>query len=145
MGPVVALLVACVVFSLQSARFLAAENFALILQQVMVVGVLSVGQTLVRLTAGIDLSGGLLMALGAVVMTKLAVVGGWPPAAAVAAGVGVTAAFGLMNGLLVTRLKLPPFIVTLGTMNIAFAATQLVSRSQSITDLPPLLLWLGRR
>ena len=50
----------------------------------------------------------------------------------------------MVNGLLVTRVKLPPFIVTLGTMNIAFAATQLVSRSQSIADLPPMLTWLGR-
>ena len=143
LGPILALLVACVVFSTQSPRFLATENFALILQQVMVVGMLAIAQTLVILTAGIDLSCGLVMALGAMVMTKLAVVSGWPPAAAMGAGVALTAGAGLVNGLLVTRLKLPPFIVTLGTMNIAFAATQLVSRSQSITDLPPVLTWLG--
>jgi fructose transport system permease protein len=143
LGPILALLVACVVFSTQSPRFLATENFALILQQVMVVGMLAIGQTLVILTAGIDLSCGLVMALGAMVMTKLAVVSGWPPAAAMGAGVALTAGAGLVNGLLVTRLKLPPFIVTLGTINIAFAATQLVSRSQSITDLPPVLTWLG--
>ncbi len=143
LGPILALLVACVVFSTQSPRFLATENLALILQQVMVVGMLAIGQTLVILTAGIDLSCGLVMALGAMVMTKLAVVSGWPPAAAMGAGVALTAGAGLVNGLLVTRLKLPPFIVTLGTMNIAFAATQLVSRSQSITDLPPVLTWLG--
>jgi fructose transport system permease protein len=48
----------------------------------------------------------------------------------------VTALFGLVNGLLVTRVKLPPFIVTLGTLNIAFAITQLYSNSQTVTDLP---------
>ncbi|MBL0173013.1 MAG: ABC transporter permease [Gemmatimonadaceae bacterium] len=143
LGPFIALLLACVVFSTQSPRFLASENFALILQQVMVVGVLAIGQTLVILTAGIDLSCGLVMALGAVVMTKLAAASGWPPMAAMSAGIGVTAAVGLINGLLVTRVKLPPFIVTLGTMNIAFAATQLLSRSQSVTDVPPLMTWLG--
>ncbi|MEQ1693543.1 MAG: ABC transporter permease, partial [Gemmatimonas sp.] len=143
LGPLVALLIACVVFSTQSPRFLASENFALILQQVMVVGVLAIGQTLVILTAGIDLSCGLVMALGAVVMTKLAVMSGWPPIAAISAGIAVTTGAGLINGLLVTRVKLPPFIVTLGTMNIAFAATQLLSRSQSITDLPPTFTWLG--
>lgn len=143
LGPLVALLVACVVFSTQSPRFLASDNFALILQQVMVVGVLAIGQTLVILTAGIDLSCGLVMALGAVVMTKLAVISGWPPIAAISAGIAVTTGAGLINGLLVTRVKLPPFIVTLGTMNIAFAATQLLSRSQSITDLPPTFTWLG--
>ena len=142
-GPLIALLLACVTFSALSPRFLASENFALILQQVMVVGVLAIGQTLVILTAGIDLSCGLVMALGAVVMTKLATVGGWPPWAAVSAGIAVTTGVGVINGLLVTRVKLPPFIVTLGTMNIAFAATQLISRSQSITDLLPLLTWLG--
>ena len=143
LGPLVALLVACIVFSVQSPRFLATENFALILQQVMVVGVLAIGQTLVILTAGIDLSCGLVMALGAIVMTRLATVGGWSPAMAILAGVAVTSAVGALNGLLVTRVKLPPFIVTLGTMNIAFAVTQLISHSQSITDVPPMLTWLG--
>jgi fructose transport system permease protein len=56
---------------------------------------------------------------------------------------GVTTLFGLLNGLLVTRIKLPPFIVTLGTLNIAFAITQLYSNSQTVTDLPPLMTWLG--
>jgi fructose transport system permease protein len=58
-------------------------------------------------------------------------------------GLAVTCPFGLINGLLITKIKLPSFIVTLGTMNIAFAVTQLVSRAQTFTDLPPLLTWLG--
>ena len=52
-------------------------------------------------------------------------------------------AFGLLNGLLVTRIKLPPFIVTLGTMNIAFAITQLYSGAQTVTDLPPAMTFFG--
>ena len=144
LGPLIALLLACVIFSVQSPRFLSSANFALILQQVMVVGVLAIGQTVVILTAGIDLSCGLVMALGTVVLTRLATIGGWPPAVAIGAAIAVTAGVGAINGLLVTRLKLPPFIVTLGTMNVAFAATQLLSHAQSITDLPPLLTWLGR-
>lgn len=142
-GPLIALLVACVVFSVQSPRFLSTDNFALILQQVMVVGVIAIGQTMVILTAGIDLSCGLLMAFGAVVMTRLATIGGWSPSLAIAGGIALTTAVGALNGTLITRLKLPPFIVTLGTMNIAFAATQLVSHSQSITDLPATLTFLG--
>ena len=51
--------------------------------------------------------------------------------------------FGLVNGLLVTRIKLPPFIVTLGTFNIAFAITQLYSGSQTVTEVPALMTWLG--
>ncbi len=143
LGPLIALLVACVFFSLQSPRFLTPENFSLIAQQVMVVGVLAIGQTLVILTAGIDLSCGMLMALGSVLMTLLGSRGGMSPVAAIALGIGATTLAGTINGLLVTRVKLPPFIVTLGTMNIAFALTQIVSRSQTVTDLPPVLTVLG--
>jgi fructose transport system permease protein len=115
----------------------------LILQQVMVVGVLAIGQTLIILTAGIDLSCGMVMALGSVVMTKLVVDSGFPPAVGVLCGIGVCALFGFLNGTLVTKVKLPSFIVTLGTLNIAFAITQIYSGSQTVTDLPPPLTAFG--
>ena len=143
LGPFLALLAACAFFATQSDRFLSGGNFSLILQQVMVVGVIAIGQTLIILTAGIDLSCGMVMALGGIVMTKFATELGLPPGLAVLCGVAVTTLFGLINGLLVTRIKLPPFIVTLGTLNIAFAITQLYSNSQTVTDLPPLMTALG--
>ena len=127
LGPFIALLIACIFFATQTDRFLTGENLSLILQQVMVVGVIAIGQTLIVLTAGIDLSCGMVMALGGIVMAKLAVEVGVPVPLAILAGISVTALFGLINGLLVTRIKLPPFIVTLGTFNIAFAITQLYS------------------
>jgi fructose transport system permease protein len=142
-GPFIALLAACAFFATRSDRFLTGENLSIVLQQVMVVGVIAIGQTLVILTAGVDLSCGTVMALGGIVMTKLAVELGLPPLAAIASGLAVTTAFGLLNGLLVTRIKLPPFIVTLGTLNIAFAGTQLYSSSQTVTDLPETLNALG--
>jgi fructose transport system permease protein len=143
LGPFIALLAACAFFATQSDRFLTAGNLSLILQQVMVVGVIAIGQTLIILTAGIDLSCGMVMALGGIVMTKFATELGMPPALAVLCGIGVTTLFGLINGLLVTKVKLPPFIVTLGTLNIAFAITQLYSNSQTVTDLPPMMTALG--
>jgi fructose transport system permease protein len=143
-GPALALFGACLLFATQSPRFLTLDNASLITQQVMVVGVLAIGQTLVILTAGIDLSCGMLMALGSVITTMLAGPAGLSPILAMLVGLGVTTSAGLLNGLLVTRVSLPPFIVTLGTMNIAFALTQILSRSQSITELPPLLTALGR-
>jgi fructose transport system permease protein len=143
LGPFIALLLACVFFATQSERFFSAQNFALILQQVMVVGVIAIGQTLVILTAGIDLSCGMIMALGSIVMTKFAADYGLSAPLAIACGMGVTMLFGLVNGLLVTRIKLPPFIVTLGTLNIAFAITQLYSNSQTITDIPDGMTLLG--
>ena len=143
LGPFIALVLACAFFATQSERFLSAQNFSLILQQVMVVGVIAIGQTLIILTAGIDLSCGMIMALGSIVMTKFAADYGLPAPLAIACGIGVTALFGLVNGLLVTRVKLPPFIVTLGTLNIAFAITQLYSGSQTVTDIPEGMTWLG--
>src|SRR3990167_2596454 len=143
LGPWLALLVTCLFFTTQSERFLTAENLSLVLQQVMVVGVLAIGQSLIILTAGIDLSCGMVMALGGVVMTKFAVNYGMDPYAAIVCGLAVTTGFGLINGLLVTRLRLPPFIVTLGTLNIAFAITQIYSESQTITNLPAAMTTLG--
>jgi fructose transport system permease protein len=143
LGPFIALLIACAFFAFTTERFFSGENLSLILQQVMVVGVIAIGQTLIILTAGIDLSCGMVMALGSIVMTKFAADLGLPTPLAVLCGIGVTALFGLVNGLLVTRIKLPPFIVTLGTFNIAFAITQLYSNAQTVTDLPEAMTWLG--
>ena len=143
LGPFIALLLACLFFATQSERFLSTQNFSLILQQVMVVGVIAIGQSLIILTAGIDLSCGMVMALGSVVMTKIASDYGLPAPAAIACGIAVTTLFGLVNGLLVTKAKLPPFIVTLGMLNIAFAITQLYSGSQTITEVSEGLTWLG--
>ena len=102
-----ALPLAVVCFATQSDRFLSVQNFSLILQQVMVVGTIAVGLTLIILTAGIDLSCGREMALGGIVMTELAVAGGMNPYLAIVCGLLVCMAFGLLNGLLVTRMSCP--------------------------------------
>ncbi|MEY2953112.1 MAG: hypothetical protein RLZZ401_1199 [Pseudomonadota bacterium] len=143
LGPAIALVLACAFFSFQHENFLTLKNFALILQQVMVVGTIAIGQTLIILTAGIDLSCGMVMALGSIVMTKFAADYGLSAPVAILCGIATTALFGLVNGLLVTRVKLPPFIVTLGTLNIAFAITQLYSRAQTITNIPDGMNLLG--
>src|SRR5881397_644741 len=138
LGPFLALLAACVFFATQTDTFLSGGNLSLVLQQVMVVGVIAIGQTLIILTAGVDLSCGTVMALGGIVMTKLATEHGLPVSVAIGGGLAVTTLLGLVNGLLVSRVKLPPFIVTLGTLNIAFALTQLYSHAQTVSELPPL-------
>jgi fructose transport system permease protein len=143
-APLLALLLTGAFFSFKSDAFLQAQNFSLILQQVMVVGVLAIGQTLVILTAGIDLSVGTVMAFGQIVMTKLAVQNGVPPLIAIALGILACVAFGVLNGTLVTAVRLPAFIVTLGTFNIAFALTHVYSHDLTFTALPSELLWFGR-
>ena len=143
-GPFVALVLTMAFFSLKSDRFLDAQNLSLILQQVMVVGVLAIGQTLVILTAGIDLSCGTVMAFGQVIMTKLAIENGTDPLLAIALGILTCVGFGLLNGGLVTGIRLPAFIVTLGTLNIAFALTHIVSNDLTFSGLPSEMLFFGR-
>ena len=143
-GPFVALLLTMAFFSLKTDRFLQAQNLSLVMQQVMVVGVLAIGQTFVILTAGIDLSCGTVMALGQIVMTKLAVANGVPALPAIALGILTCIGFGILNGGLVTAVRLPAFIVTLGTLNIAFALTHIVSNDLTFSGLPSQLLFFGR-
>jgi fructose transport system permease protein len=143
-GPLLALGLTILFFSLKTDRFLQAQNFSLILQQVMVVGVLAIGQTLVILTAGIDLSCAAVMAIGQIVMTKLVIANGVPAIPALGLGILTCIGFGVLNGGLVTAIRLPPFIVTLGTLNIAFALTHIVSNDLTFSGLPSELLFFGR-
>ena len=142
-GPLAALVIACAFFIWQSDRFLSIQNLSLILQQTMVVAVIAIGQTLIVLTGGIDLSCGMLMAFGSIVMTKFAVTLGVPPVIAIVCGVAASTLFGLLNGTLITKIKLPAFIVTLGTLNIAFALTQVYSNAESISNLPDAMMFFG--
>jgi fructose transport system permease protein len=142
MGPFAALVLASIFFATQSDKFLTGANFSLIIQQVMVVGTLAIGQTLVILTGGIDLSNGMIMALASVLMTGLAVQSGLNPFLAILVGLLAGVVFGLLNGGLITAIGLPPFIVTLGTLNIAYALVRIYTTA-TITNLPPELLFLG--
>jgi len=142
LSPAIVLVLAGVVFALSNSRFYQPENLSLVAQQAAVVGSLAVGQTLVILTAGIDLSIGAVMVLSSLVMAKLALDNGVPGAFALPAGVLVAFAAQAVNGLLVTRIKLPPFIVTLGTLSIFTAITLIYAQGQTVI-LPPgsFLLW----
>jgi fructose transport system permease protein len=146
LGPLFVLLLAVVYFSLTADRFLAPANLSLVVQQVMVVGTLGIAQTLVILTAGIDLSVGAIMVLSSIVMAKLSADAGLPGVLALLLGFAVGTACGFINGALVTRLKLPPFIVTLGTLQIFFALNLWYSKSETIrgVDMSDLLLWTGK-
>jgi fructose transport system permease protein len=143
-GPFLALLLTMAFFTVKSDNFLQAQNLSLVLQQVMVVGVLAIGQTLVILTAGIDLSCGTVMAFGQIVMTKLAVENGVDPLVAILLGMLACLGFGILNGGLVTVVRLPAFIVTLGTLNIAYALTHIYSNDETYFPLPSELLYFGR-
>jgi len=141
-GPLFGLLVLTVFFSIKSPVFFTSDNIKQIFLQVMEVGTLAVGQTLIIITGGIDLSNGAIMVFGSVVMAKLAV-SGTPVLVAIAAGLGVTTALGLANGLIVARIRLPPFIVTLGMLNVAYSSTLLYTNGAAVDNLPSSLMALG--
>ncbi|NCT92473.1 ABC transporter permease [Cellulomonas sp. APG4] len=146
LSPAVVLVLSIVVFGVLNDRFLRPENLSLVTQQVAVVGALAVGQTLIILTAGIDLSVGAVMVLGSMVMAQTATANGVPGVLALGLGLVVGLAAGAVNGFLVTKVKLPPFIVTLGTLNVFLALTLLYSRGATVrgADLPAILTWTGQ-
>jgi fructose transport system permease protein len=127
--PLATLFMTVVVFSLDTSTFLNAANLSLIAQQCVVVGTLALGQTLIILTAGIDLANGAIMVLGTVVIGKYAVDGN--PLVALLLGAVVCVALGAVNGTLISYFGLPAFIVTLGVLTAVSAASQLYAQSQS--------------
>jgi fructose transport system permease protein len=128
-GPLGALLLAVVIFAVTTSTFFNTDNLSLIAQQSVVVGTLALGQTLVVLTAGIDLANGAIMVLGSVVIGRLAIHGN--PVLALIVGALVCVAIGALNGSLVAGLSLPPFIVTLGVLSAISAASRLYTHSES--------------
>jgi fructose transport system permease protein len=146
LSPGVVLVLSAIAFAYLNPRFYAPANLSLIAQQVAVVGALAVGQTIIIMTAGIDLSVGAIMVFTAMVMAASASNYGLPGPVALVVGLVVGTLAGGLNGVLVTRLRLPPFIVTLGTLNIFIALTLLYSSGQAIQgpDIPAILLWTGQ-
>lgn len=115
-GPFLGLVAVCALFSaLRFETFVTFDNVAIILQQTAVIGLAALGMTLVIIAGGIDLSVGSIIALGTIVIAQL-IQRGFPPLLAATAGIVASALCGAFSGLLITRLRLLPFVVTLGMM-----------------------------
>ncbi|MGH3098945.1 MAG: ABC transporter permease [Streptosporangiales bacterium] len=142
LGPTVALVAMCVVFSLVAPRFGTVGNLLLIAQQVVTIGTLAIGQTLIILVAGIDLANGVVMVFSTVVMASLAT-SGLPIPLAVLCGFAVVLCFGAFEAAAVAAVGLTPFIVTLGLFTAARAGAQLYAGGAPITNVPSGLLALG--
>jgi ribose transport system permease protein len=123
-----------VALSFASPYFLTSRNLLNILDQSVVVGIVSVGQTLVILVGGIDLSVGSIVGVTGVVFAVAARQYGFVPGIAAALFAGALA--GLINGLIVQKGKVAPFIVTLGMLSVARSLSYILSGARSITDLP---------
>ena len=147
--PLIVLVLSVAIFGLLlGSKFFSPFALTLILQQVAIVGIVGSAQTLVVLTAGIDLSVGAIMVLCSVVMGQFTFRYGIPAPISILCGFAVGGLIGYVNGFLVAKIKLPPFIVTLGMWQIVLATNFLYSRnetirSQDIDAQAPLLKLFG--
>jgi fructose transport system permease protein len=132
LSPLIVLAMSYIVFGSLNGRFWLPENQSTMIKAVVVVAILALGQTLIILTAGIDLSVGFIALLSMMVMAKLYAEQGWPAALAIVAGLAVGLVCGALNGALVTLLKLPPFIATLGTFGIIQATMLLYTKGKTV-------------
>lgn len=131
-GPFIGLLAVGALFTaLRGSTFATWDNFAIIFQQTAVIGIAALGMTLVIVSGGIDLSVGSIIALGTVVIARL-LNAGWGPLAAALGGVGAATACGALSGVLITRLRLLPFVVTLGLMGALRGAAKGLANEQPI-------------
>jgi ribose transport system permease protein len=154
-GGLIVLLVLFGALTLASDEFLTGNNLSNLARQVAIFGIIAVGQLLVILTAGIDLSVGSVLGLAGAITAELLVRGAGIPLA-ILAGLGVGVACGSVNGLLVSMVNLPPFIATLGMLGIARGVVLVLTDASTVQPLPssfgdiangsflgiPNLLWL---
>lgn len=149
--PLIVLLLSIAIFGLLlGSKFFSPFALTLILQQVQIIGIVAAAQSLIILTAGIDLSVGAVMVLSSVVMGQFTFRYGIPVPISIICGLLCGMGAGLISGLLVSRVKLPPFIVTLGMWQIVLATNFLYSknetiRAQDIEDYAPLLQFFGTK
>jgi ribose transport system permease protein len=134
-GGLIVLLVLFAALTLASNEFLTGNNLGNLARQVAIFGIIAVGQLLVILTAGIDLSVGSVLGLTGCVSAEL-LVHGWAIPLAIVAGLLVGAGLGVFNGALVAYARLPPFIVTLGMLGIARGVVLVLTNASTVQPLP---------
>lgn len=143
-GIIMSLVLLCIVISILTPRFLTLANLRNVLSQASLIAIYSIGEFLAILTAGIDLSIGSMLALSIMIMGVVAVNLQANPILAILACLAVGTAFGLLNGLLLTKLRLPhPFISTIGTKMIFAGLALLVTGTLSINGFASPILFFG--
>ncbi|MCL2828604.1 MAG: ABC transporter permease [Oscillospiraceae bacterium] len=142
-SPIFILLLLILVMSLVNEHFFQFANMINIIRQTAFLGVVAMGMTLVILTAGIDLSVGSLMAISACVMGVAATEWGVPPALAILLGILAGTVMGILNGVIITKGKIQPFIGTLGMMVMARGLVLLITGGLAVRDIPESMLVIG--
>ena len=133
--PFISLALLFVILSIASPYFLTTTNLASVIRQTAVINIMALGMTLVIVSGGIDLSVGSILAFSGVVGTMTMVSGGSVPLG-IAAGIVAGTLWGCANGLMIASLRLPPFIVTLGTLGIVRGLTLVISGGLPVVGLP---------
>jgi ribose transport system permease protein len=141
-GLIISFLLLCAVLALLSDRFLTVNNAVNLLRQSTINGIIAVGMTFVILTAGIDLSVGATLALSTVVTANL-LQQGIPVLLAVLIGLALGAALGFLNGIIITKAHVPPFVATLGMMTVARGLALTYTQGRPITGLPDAFRFIG--
>lgn len=141
--PAVSLLVLCAFFAWRSPNFLTVENAFALSNQYAYLLIIGVGATVVIIAGGIDLSVGSVLALAGIVAAHLMVNRGWPVWAGCAAGMGTGAIAGLINGLVITRLRVPAFIATLGMLLVARGLALRIAGGVTVDGTPDAFNYLA--
>jgi ribose transport system permease protein len=134
LGPFLGLLAVIAVFALLTdspSQYLSVRNFRIVVAQTVIVALGAIGMTMIIVSGGIDLSVGSAIALTGVV-TAIGIRDGWGPPAAVGAGVLAGGVIGVVNGLAITRMKVIPFIATLGTLGVARGVAKWIADQQTV-------------
>ena len=134
LGPLLGLLLVIAVFAIligDPERYISLKNLRTVLAQTVIVAVGAIGMTIIIISGGIDLSVGSSIALTGVI-AALGINAGWPTTGALAAGIVVGGAVGMLNGLAITRLRVVPFIATLGMLGVARGVAKGIAGSQTV-------------
>lgn len=141
-GTFAVFVVLCAVISVLTPHFFTVTNLLNVAQQTVINALIAVGLTYVIISGGIDLSVGSILAFAGVVMAHTLRLG-WPLPLAILAGVGVGAGCGLVNGLLISYGRLPPFIATLGMMSVARGGALLATDGRPVSGFDESFRWLA--
>ena len=141
--PFISLIILFVALAIASPHFLTNTNLSSVVRQTAVINIMSLGMTLIIITGGIDLSVGAILAMGGLLGT-MAMEKGLSIPAGVLIGVLTGLVCGLGNGVLITQLRIAPFIVTLGTLGIIRGTTLIISNGLPVHKIPPGFSFLGK-
>jgi ribose transport system permease protein len=140
--PFLSLIVLFVALAAASPHFLTSTNLASVVRQTAVINIMGLGMTIIIISNGIDLSVGSILAMGGLLGT-MAMERGLPISAGIAVGILTGLFCGLVNGLLIARLNIAPFIVTLGTLGIVRGLALIISNGLPVHKIPPAFSFLG--